>query len=101
MELRRIVGFAASRFRIGSQWVLRREFTRELLALCVVGLLASVITLFLLRIPHVENIDRYLTDALMRHFAQQEQRRPKAEAPPFVFINVGQDTCEKWAAPRG
>jgi hypothetical protein len=103
MQLRRIIDSAVGRLWIGLQWVLRQEFTRELLALYVVGLLVAGIVFFLLLIPYVENIDRYLTDALMRQVAQQERRRLKAEKPelPFVYINVGQTTCERWAAHRG
>jgi CHASE2 domain-containing sensor protein len=90
------------------------EYTRELIALCVVGLLVALVMAILHRIEFVKNIDRYATDILMRYAAQERLRQGPPDAalpvvpineqeqgltdaaPPVLFINVGETSCREW-----
>jgi hypothetical protein len=81
---------------------LRWEFTRELIALCVVGVCVAAVVHLLLQIEFVKNSDRYATDILMRYAAQQRLRQgPTDAAPPVFFINVGETSCRDWVVSYG
>lgn len=66
---------------------------REFLLLCVVGILVAWVVVGLLQLEYVENIDRYVVDILMRHAAQQELTNDELK---FLFINVGEKSCNEW-----
>jgi hypothetical protein len=67
----------------------------------VVGVLVAGVMVALLQFDFVEGIDRYVIDVLMSQRAKNEFKAPTAataEAPHFLYIDIGEKTCRKWAS---
>src|SRR6516165_8904184 len=67
---------------------------KEFLYLFAIGFIVAWALVALLQFDYVENIDRYISDKLMAYASEHEPIRE----PHFLFINVGETSCRKWAA---
>jgi CHASE2 domain-containing sensor protein len=74
-----------------------RQGLKEFFFLCGLGIGVACMLVLLLKLDYVENIDRYASDILIRHAAEQDIRDKE---PKFFFINVGEPSCRSWAIDK-
>lgn len=74
------------------------ELVTEFCLLCVVGSVVFLVMAPFLHGDLLRGIDRSIIDWLMRRVAGQQLLQPlESEAPRFVYIDIGEETCRLWA----
>jgi len=77
------------------------DFLVEFFVLCLLGLVAALAMALVAHLDTVRNADRRFTDLLMSNRARETMMEPPAGAPRFVYIDIGEETCNKWALHQG
>jgi len=78
-----------------------RDFVKEFALLAFLGLLVAVAMLPVLELDTVRQLDLSFGDLLMRQLVREDVANPQRRGPRFVFVNVGEGTCAKWAKEKG